>query len=231
MRRIKTVCIAVLLVALGAAPLAIADQTDDTEAGHMRTVTCYVVGHKQVEKSENEITVEKAEALLAQMESAVHIYDRFNKKDARDLTEEEVSQAEEVLNALFAELREAGLISEEVTPRSLGLLPTFGMAILNPILSVGRGCSHIPLYPGEAFLGVLLRPIFIQYFLLGYTGVFNVVVAPPRIEYWDWVGTQTLMVFGFMGLYIDFASLGIGIPHMQALLGESLFTAGMDWVL
>jgi len=227
MKRIKAVCIVALLVALGAVPLAIPGRAEEAPT---RTVTCYVVGHDHMAKSENEISMEKAEELLAHVEQAVQVYHGFN-KDAQDLTEEETRQAEKILNALFAELREAGLISDGVTPQSLGLIPNFGMAILNPILSFGRGCSYIPLYPGEAFLGVLLRPIFIQYFLLGYTGVFNVVVAPPRIEYWDWVGTQTLMVFGFMGLYIDFASIGVGIPHMQVLLGESLFTAGIDWPL
>ncbi len=102
--------------------------------------------------------------------------------------------------------------------------------LMPPLISFGSGFSFIPLYPGEAFLGFMFRPIIVQYFLLGYTASLSFHLLPPRIEYWDMVGTQTLVICGFVGAYIDFGKIGYGIPNAQFIIGASLLTIGIDWL-
>ena len=105
------------------------------------------------------------------------------------------------------------------------------MSFMLPIISFGHGQSWIPLYPGEAFIGFMLRPIFMQYFgPFGYSGTLNIHLLPPRIEYWDMVGTHTLFVLGFVGVYIDLGQIGFGIPDLQFLFGEALIAGGVDWL-
>jgi len=137
--------------------------------------------------------------------------------------------AMEIVEQIINELKKLGLIPAGFIfhlPQFLS--PKF--AFLVPVISVGSGFSYIPLYPGEAFIGFMLRPIFMQYFLFGYTASVNFHLIPPRLEYWDMVGTQTAMILGFVGIYIDFGKIGYGIPNMQFLLGESLFVTGIDWL-
>lgn len=221
----KSVFIALMVIMISLVPL-----TGNAEKEQMSKVTCYVIGNgKQITK-ENEISLREAEKIIDKVRDAIDAFKVLKGRENSYFTEEERKEVEYILNDLFAALHNAGIVPDEITPSKIGLLPDAGISILHPILSCGSGCSYIPLYPGEAFLGVMLRPIFLQYFLIGYTGCFNVKLVPPRIEYWDWVGTQTIMVFGFVGLYIDFGSIGIGIPPVQVLLGESLFTAGIDWL-
>jgi len=218
----KAVFIALIIIALSLMP---SFTNGVTEKEQMQRVTCYVIENGKQIKNENDISVREAEKILEKVGEVADLFKSMKGNEKADFTEE----AESMLNDLFTALHDAGIIPEGITPSSIGLLPDAGIAFLHPIISFGAGCSYIPLYPGEAFLGVMLRPIFLQYFFMGYTGCFNVKLAPPRIEYWDWVGTQTVMIFGFVGLYIDFGSIGIGIPPAQVLLGESLFTAGIDW--
>ena len=99
-----------------------------------------------------------------------------------------------------------------------------------PVISLGKGISWIPIYPGEAFIGFMFRPIIMQYFFLGYTASLNINLLPPRIEYWDMVGTHTVFVLGFVGVYIDFGKIGYGIPNLQFVMGEGLLTGGFDWL-
>ena len=141
----------------------------------------------------------------------------------------EKTWATEMIEKVIKELKALGLLPAGFIfhlPQFLS--PKF--AFIVPVFSVGSGFSFIPLYPGEAFIGFMLRPIFLQYFLFGYTASVNLHLLPPRLEYWDMVGTQTVMILGFVGIYIDFGKIGYGIPNMQFLLGESLFVTGIDWL-
>jgi len=106
--------------------------------------------------------------------------------------------------------------------------PSHGVDVLTPIISVGQGFSWIPLYPGEAFLGIMLRPIFVMYPIMGYTASLSVNLVPPRIEYWDLVGPQLFMAWGFAGIYIDFGKIGLGVPNTNFMLGYSIATAGIS---
>lgn len=211
----------ILVVASFAVPLIAAED----EKG---LVKCYVIGHGKFLKIENEITIEEANKIIEKVQKVIDLYKKHGEKDF-ELTNEEKIEIENAVNDAIAEIRKAGLLPEKMDAKELGLLPHFGIAILNPIVSIGAGCSHIPLYPGEAFIGFMLRPIFVHYFY-GYTGCINFRLIPPRLEYWDWFGTQTFMILGFAGIYIDFASIGFGFPPMQVIMGESFLTAGIDWI-
>ncbi|MFO8133606.1 MAG: hypothetical protein R6U10_06740 [Thermoplasmatota archaeon] len=222
-KKIGTVGIALLLASLTLIPMAM--EGHGGQAGR-RTVTCAVFHDGKREISTEELSLLSAGSLLKKARAAVDAWKTVQDEDVSDADREAIQNA---MVSLLAALKNRGLLPEEVTPQVLGLLPDGGIAWMHPIVSCGSGFGLIPLYPGEAFLGVMLRPIFLQYFLLGYTGCLNARLIPPRIEYWDFTGTQTVMVFGFAGLYLDFASLGLGIPPVQVLIGESLFTGGIDW--
>lgn len=191
-------------------------------------VKCYIIGHGKFLKKEHEISLEEANKIVEKVQEVSRIYEPYKDKEIK-LSIEERRKIEEAFNDVLEEMKKIGLIPDNIDANCLGLLPHFGMAILNPIISIGLGCSYIPMYPGEAFIGFMLRPIFVQYFVLGYTGCINFRLIPPRLEYWDWVGTQTFMILGFAGIYIDFASIGFGFPPVQIIMGESLFTLGIDW--
>jgi len=64
--------------------------------------------------------------------------------------------------------------------------------------------------------------------LVGYTGSLSVNLIPPRIEYWDLVGPQVFMAWGFTGLYINFGKIGLGVPNTNFMLGYSIATAGIS---
>ena len=146
-----------------------------------------------------------------------------------DSNESQKTWAMQVVDKIITQLKELGILPESF----VFSIPKFlnpNIAFLVPVISIGSGFSYIPFYPGEAFIGFMFRPIFLQYFLFGYTASINFNLIPPRLEYWDLVGTQTAMILGFTGIYIDFGKIGYGIPNMQFMLGESLFVTGVDWL-
>jgi hypothetical protein len=144
--------------------------------------------------------------------------------------EDEKTWAEEVIEAFLEKLQNLNLLPDTFPIASfIGKLFSPKVSFLLPVLSFGHGSSWIPLYPGEAFLGFMLRPIFMNYVgPFGYSGSLNVKLIPPRIEYWDMVGTHVLCVLGFVGVYIDLGQIGFGIPNFQFLAGEALLAGGWD---
>ncbi len=144
-------------------------------------------------------------------------------------SDDEKNTAREVLEAFINHLVELGILPASFVTNFLVNFLSPKMDFILPIISFGRGFSFIPLYPGEAFIGFMFRPIIVQYFLLGYTASLNVNLLPPRIEYWDMVGTHTLIILGFVGIYIDLGKIGYGIPKVQFIMGEALLAGGLDW--
>ncbi|MEM2935367.1 MAG: hypothetical protein QXF32_03285 [Candidatus Thermoplasmatota archaeon] len=144
--------------------------------------------------------------------------------------EDEKNKAIQIIEDFLNELVKLGILPANFVASFIPnfLNPKFDL--MPPLISFGSGFSYIPLYPGEAFLGFMFRPIIIQYFLLGYTASLSFHLLPPRIEYWDMVGTQTMIICGFVGAYIDFGKIGYGIPNAQFIMGASLLTIGIDWL-
>ncbi|RLF47319.1 MAG: hypothetical protein DRN29_02830 [Thermoplasmata archaeon] len=227
MRKILGIAGAMILLSLSLMPAIANMNTEEQERG---TVRCYIIGPGKLVKREARITVEEASIIVDKLQKAVYAYQPYRNRENMELTDEEKEEIEKLFDDALAELKKANILPADIDAKAIGLLPDFGIGFLNPILSLGIGYSYIPLYPGEAFIGFMLRPIFVQYFFLGYTGCINFRLVPPRMEYWDWMGTQTFMILGFVGIYLDFADIGFGFPPIQCLMGEALLTAGVDWI-
>lgn len=178
---------------------------------------------KKIAVAEKEI--EKIEEKTFEIQNAIKVITDPSSDD------DEKSRAMEIIEAFINKLQELGLIPGTFPiAQILMKLLSPKLDVMLPIITFGRGISWIPFYPGEAFIGFMFRPIIMQYFLLGYTASLNINLLPPRLEYWDMVGTHTLFVWGFVGIYIDLGKIGYGIPNLQFLIGESLVAGGFDWL-
>ena len=193
-------------------------------------VTCSVVkqtGGAAVDVQAS-ITVREAKELSQKINEAAQSFKVLYSDSSSD---EEKSRAREIIENAVQMMVDLGILpAEYATPLVNKLLwgPSHGFDVFTPIISVGQGCSWIPLYPGEAFLGIMLRPIFVLYPLIGYTGSLSANLIPPRIEYWDLVGPQVFMAWGFAGIYINFGKIGLGVPNTNFMLGYSIATAGIS---
>ena len=206
-----------------AMPFLLQTEANTSDKVVVKVATINPVASKMEEKS---ISLSDAKLITDHIQSAE---DAFKIAMDPNSNESQKSWAIKIIEKLINELKEIGLLPASfIFSLPQFLSPKF--AFLVPVISIGSGFSYIPLYPGEAFIGFMLRPIFLQYFLFGYTASINLHFLPPRLEYWDMVGTQTAMILGFAGVYIDFGKIGYGIPNMQFLLGESFFVTGVDWL-
>ncbi len=188
-------------------------------------------------EAEKAISAKEAGRLSNKCDEAAEAFKVFYKNDSSD---EDREWAREVIEDTIKMMKELGVLPEDYAMDinsllqwpfnslfGLFLTPSRGFDILTPVVSIGGGVSWIPFYPGEAFLGVMLRPIFIFY-LLGYTASLSVNLLPPRIEYWDLVGPQAFIAWGFTGIFIDFGRVGLGIPNYQFMMGYCIVTAGVS---
>ena len=90
------------------------------------------------------------------------------------------------------------------------------------IISVGYGHAMIPFYTYETSLGILLRPIFIKYWL-GFSAILHLNLCPLRAVYGDRLGTHKLTTFGFKGIYINLGDIGLDHANgLVLLIGSSL---------
>ncbi len=206
-------------ILLSIPPLLNATQSERKVPVSITYITPFKKEEKTVIVSEND--VKTVGEMLRNAESSLKILQ----------VSEEKEEAMEIVEKLVNKLKELKLLPANFPiNRLLTNLFNPKLAIILPIISFGSGFSWIPLYPGEAFIGFMFRPILMQYFLFGYTATLNINFIPPRIEYWDMVGTHTMVVLGFVGIYIDFGKIGYGIPNLQFLFGEALFVGGFDWL-
>ena len=171
----------------------------------------------QVQKA---IPVKDAGELSNKCNEAAEAFKVFYDNSSSD---KEREWAREVIENTISMMKELGILPEDYKLNVNSLLcwpfgwlfgPSHGFDFLTPVVSIGSGCTWIPLYPGEAFLGVMLRPMF-AFYILGYTASLSVNLLPPRIEYWDLVGPQAFMIWGFTGIYIDFGKIGsVSYTHL-----------------
>ncbi len=176
------------------------------------------------------ITVKEAKELSRECNDAAQAFKVLYTNSSSSSDKE---KAKEIIENTVDMMVKLGILPAEYTSYVASMLlwpfsPSHGIDIFTPIVSVGQGISWIPLYPGEAFLGIMLRPIFVMYPLMGYTASLSVVLMPPRIQYWDLVGPQMFMAWGFAGIYIDFGKIGLGVPNTNFMLGYSIATAGIS---
>lgn len=195
-------------------------------------------------QAEKAISVKEAGRLSNKCDEAAEAFKVFYDNSSSD---EDREWAREVIENTIKMMKELGVLPEDYEMKADSLLldidsllhwpfnslfglfltPSRGFDILTPVVSIGGGVSWIPFYPGEAFLGVMLRPIF-TFYLLGYTASLSVKLLPPRIQYWDLVGPQAFMAWCFTGIYINFGKIGLGVPNTQFILGYCLVTAGIS---
>jgi len=174
------------------------------------------------------ITVREAKELSREINEAAQSFKVLYSDSSSD---EEKDKAREIIEGAVQMMVDLGIVPADYASNLVTALlwgPSHGFDIFTPVISVGQGCSWIPLYPGEAFLGIMLRPIFVLYPVIGYTGSLSVNLVPPRIEYWDLVGPQVFMAWGFAGIYINFGKIGLGVPNTNFMLGYSIATAGIS---
>lgn len=201
--------------------------TEAASTGEHGKLKCYVFRSFQyVATNEVEVNEEMIDDLQ-------YIKDRLEIAK-NELKNGDINDAEQGVRDAIEKMREVnilpnGVSTEEILDIMFGnnnrIQPSgiIKYGILQPIMSVGIGKMWIPFYPGEAFFGVMLRPMLFGY-LAGFTASFNIHLAPPRIDYWDMLGPHLFMTFGFAGIYIDLAGVsipGIPFPFTQLALGET----------
>ena len=97
-----------------------------------------------------------------------------------------------------------------------------------PIFSLGRGYAWIPFYEYEAFLGLMLRPMFLTH-LPGFTAVVHMNLVPFRLEYADRLGLYRLRTMGFAGIFINFGDIGLDrIMGPVLMIGKGWNRLGED---
>lgn len=189
----------------------------------------------QSDAVEKTITLREARDLSEACDDAAEsfkvLYDNEGTSDEEGISVDEKDKAEEIIENAVAMMKELELLPEGQEQAAL-LQRVFGLSrgfdFLSPVVSCGKGFSWIPFYAGEAFLGVMLRPMFTLYPLLGYTGYLSANLIPPRIQYWDLVGPQVFMTWGFVGIYINFGKILLGVPNTSFMLGYSIFNMGIS---
>ncbi len=218
------------VAALLVAPMLFAPASS-SDSPKVIPVNCSVVKQKGASLDmQQTITVREAKELTRKCNDAAQSFEVLCSNSSSD---GEKDRAREIIENAVDMMIDLNILTAEYATYVANMLfwpcgPSHGFDIFAPVISVGQGCSWIPLYPGEAFLGIMLRPIFVLYPLVGYTASLGVNLLPPRIEYWDLVGPQVFMAWGFAGIYLNFGKIGLGVPNTNFMLGYSIATAGIS---
>lgn len=206
-------------------------QASSSEGEREVTVNCAMVNENtKAASAQQTITLSEARKLSAEWERAADAFETLYEDD-EDTDEAEKEEARHIIENVIEMMKRLHILPETTVTKKLLrklLMPSHTMSILGPVVSVGKGRTWIPLYPGEAFIGMMLRPIFVMYPFMGYTASLNANLLPPRINYWDLVGPQVFMTWGFTGIFINFAKIGVGVPNTNFMLGYSVATAGIS---
>ena len=212
--------------------LAVVNPVQASSGGEREvTVNCSLVnGNTKAAATAKTISLSQAQKLSTEWERAAEAFETLYTAD-EDTEDAEQEEARRIIENVVNMMDELGILPDTaITTKILRnlLMPSHTMDILGPVVSVGKGRTWIPLYPGEAFIGMMLRPIFVMYPFMGYTASLNAQLIPPRVNYWDLVGPQVFMTWGFTGIFINFAKIGVGVPNTNFMLGYSLATVGIS---
>ncbi len=226
---IVAVCAVVILVVPSLlAPLSTADR-EESEV-ELRCTMATDTGTSEVTQR---ISAEKADLLLRTVE---RIRQDFRDLKAADTTLERAAAEQELLSEVatlewlkvFAYLldRIEDMIDAYITPWTKA-------SCLAHVLSYGHGAAHVPLHrerpfgvTREAFLGLMLRPVWWQYNSLSMTVVRKGNLLPPRIDWWDMWGRQQGVMIGFLGLH--FSVIRPVVPDTHLFVGRTLFMVNKD---
>jgi hypothetical protein len=212
-----------LFFGLAAMPGMCVKTTDDEEIYRLRIIISRIGDEeKDGEMIVKEITASDKDDMMAALEPKSnqlrdYIVDYITAKKRDNPTgaiEEKIELltdgiAEYFLNT-FPELN----TNENDLKETLKKLLIIGTILgLYGVVSYGMGFSWIPTFgqelTPETFAGVMLRPIYMFHFK-GTTGVGNIKVFPPRIEYANKAGPHIVKVRGFVGIYADIGKLTKG---------------------
>ncbi len=140
------------------------------------TVNCSVVNdNTKAASAKKTISLSEAQKLSSEWERAADAFETlYNADDETDAADKEEAQRiiENVVNMMQRLDILPGTTLTKKLLRKL-LMPSHTMDFLGPVVSVGKGRTWIPMYPGEAFIGMMLRPIFVLYPMMGYTASLN----------------------------------------------------------
>ncbi|MFO8133195.1 MAG: hypothetical protein R6U10_04595 [Thermoplasmatota archaeon] len=223
------IAVAALLVvpAIAVNPVQASSSNGEREV----TVNCSLVNdNTKAASAEKTISMSEAQKLSSEWDRAKNAFETLYEEDD-ETTDADREEARRIIENVIDMMQQMGILPDTALMRKLLrnlLMPSHTMDILGPVVSVGKGRTWIPLYPGEAFIGMMLRPIFVMYPFMGYTASLNAQLIPPRLNYWDLVGPQVFMTWGFTGIFINFAKIGVGVPNTNFMLGYSAATAGIS---
>ena len=137
----------------------------------------------------------------------------------------DVNKQEEITQEIEKALTEMGEILPDLPELNASVLLKSLIPLMLgrvSIISVGYGHAMIPFYTYETSLGILLRPIFIKYWL-GFSAILHLNLCPLRAVYGDRLGAHKLTTFGFKGIYINLGDIGLDRANgMVLLIGSSL---------
>ena len=188
--------------------------------------TGYFIDCHGISERHTRLTSEEAEGIQGKITVLTHLYQTYSEKNHEVLTVDDTAILEENKGELIDELKRIGILPESMNPLDWGVLPDFRINVMNMIVSIGKGTVTIPLYFRDGFRGFMLRPILVHYPIFGHTYLLHLNGRPSRLEHRYWEGSQTFLMVGFTGVYIDFSGVAFDFSQLQLIIGQSFLILG-----
>ena len=234
-KKILPIAVIALFISLALAPTVSSDELDqelEIAFSDKNGYTFYkkiIVSHDQLTQFNNNFTI---------WENKIKEFDSDDKMDSTEIlifleiTNSLVNEIKELTydpgagiynfpepllsdEAILQYIKDHLMINEETSTQSL---PQPIHIQFRKVLSIGRGRAWLPLTNfGEAFIGMRILPIFLQY-TIGYAKSRWVNIFPPALCIEDRLGVFNMVTVGFIGLYINFGERYIDRPAGPVLL-------------